>query len=164
MLPILVTIGALSVLTWDMTRPLPRPVRPFWLHVIRALPFAISAALSVVVAGRAPQGRHSFDVDFSLAVEDVARSMTKVAHWRSIAILFLLAVVAFGVRRLWVAFAVTMAVGVAWEFAEATVVSHYARLADLVPNLVSGLLSLGLVAGLRWALARRDQHLKSEPP
>ena len=104
MLPILVTIGALSVLTWDMTRPLPQPVRPFWLHVIRSLPFAISAALSVIVAGRAPKGRHSFDIDFSLAAEDVARSMTKVPHLRSIAILFLLAVVAFGARRLFAAF------------------------------------------------------------
>ncbi|HXU30679.1 MAG TPA: hypothetical protein VN851_08900 [Thermoanaerobaculia bacterium] len=89
--------------------------------------------------------------------------MTKVPHLRSIAILFLLAVVAFGIRRLLVAFAVTMALGITWELAEATVVGHYARLADLAPNLVSGILVLGFVAGLRWVLMRRRHTATFDP-
>ena len=88
--------------------------------------------------------------------------MTKVPHLQSIAILFLLAVIALGVRRLGAAFAITMSIGVAWEIAEATVVGHHARLSDLAPDLVAALLAIGFVAGLRRVLTRRPADAERE--
>lgn len=124
--------------------------------------------VSLWAAGKAPGGRHPFQIDFSLSADDLAVSMTKLPHWRSIAVLFLLAVIAIGVRRLPWAFVVTMLVGVGWEIAEATVVGHHARLADLAPNLASGVACLVLIAGIRWLLrgqaTGRDSSAVTPPP
>ncbi|HEX9163532.1 MAG TPA: hypothetical protein VF980_17630 [Thermoanaerobaculia bacterium] len=165
MFPYVVGTAALAIIIVELYRT---PDQEFgtaspWFRVLRPLPFIIVAAISIIVAGRAPRGRHSFSIDLSLAREDLARSMTKVPHLRSIAVIFLLAVIAFGVNRLLIAFGATMLVGVGWELAEATVIGHYGRLADLLPNLVSGLVSLALIAGLRWlVLHRATQRSASE--
>lgn len=125
------------------------------MRILRSAPFVIVAALSIFVAAQAPYGRKPFKIDLSISPDDLAWSMTKVAHLRSIAIIFLLAVVAVGTQRLVLAFALTMLVGVGWELAETTVVRHHARLADLAPNLVSGLVSLAVIAGIRWIFQAR---------
>ena len=119
-------------------------------RTIRWLPFTAIALLSIFMAGRAPHGRHPAAFDFGLTWPDVSRALTKVPHWRSIAVLFLLAVVAVTVWRLWAAFFLTMAVGVGWELAECTVVRHYAKLADLVPDALSAVATLLVV----WLLGR----------
>src|SRR5205814_1705938 len=60
-----------------------------------AAPFWIASILSIFVAVQAPRGRRPFQIHFHLFWrEDLMTSMTKVAHLRSIAILFLLAVLA----------------------------------------------------------------------
>jgi hypothetical protein len=158
MLPYLIGAATLTLLLFEMSRTSAPPRRPPWLRVVLGAPFFIVAALSIFVAAQAPRGRKPFSVDFSVARADLARSMTKVAHLRSIAVIFLLAVLAFGTRRLILAFAMTMLVGVGWELAEATVVRHYARLADLAPNLVSGVLSLAAIAGIRWIFEQRQRR------
>jgi len=158
MLPYLIGAATLTLLLFEMARASAVPPKPLWLRMVLGAPFVIVAALSLFVAAQAPHGRKPFSVDFSVAREDLARSMTKVAHLRSIAVIFLLAVLAFGTRRLILAFAMTMLVGVGWELAEATVVRHYARLADLAPNLVSGLLSLAAIAGIRWIFEQRQRR------
>jgi len=154
MVPILVTAAAVVLLLFDMARVGEAVRRPAWEVILRAVPFVVAGALSIFVAGQASRGRHPFQVDFSLSREDLARSMTKVHHLRSIAILFLLSVIAFGVHRLFRAFAATMLVGVGWEVAEATVVGHHARLADLAPNLLAGVAILLLVAVVRLVFER----------
>lgn len=147
LLALLVAAGALVAIDRDLTRGPASPGArrsPWW-----SLPFVLFAGLSLFVAARAPRGRHPFRFDVDLSWEDVGRSLTKVQHLRGYAVLVLLAVVAFGARHLLAAFATTMALGVACELAQTTVVGHNARLADLAPNLVGGLVSLAVVAGLR---------------
>jgi hypothetical protein len=123
---------------------------------LRIAPFAICAALSLWIAHRAPRGRRPFSVDFSLAPEDLLRSMSKVPHLVGVAVLVLLAVVAFGERHLFRAFITTMLLSVVWEIEEATVVGHYGRLADLAPNLTGALVAIALVAAIRWFIDRRN--------
>jgi hypothetical protein len=55
-----------------------------------------------------------------------------------------------------------MLVGVGWELAETTVVGHYARVADLAPNIVSGAVSLAAIAGIRWMIKRRQIRQAAE--
>ena len=150
MAAIVIAVAAVLLLMVEMSRPLARGPVPTWQQVIRSLPFVAVSVLSLWVAGRAPQGRKPFQIDLSLSAEDLALSMTKVPHLRSMAILFLLAAVAVGSRRLLLALCLTMLVGVGWELAEATVVGHHARLADLAPDLVAALSALVMTLGLRW--------------
>ena len=84
--------------------------------------------------------------------------MTKVPHLVGIAVLYLLAVLAFGTRRLSWAFLATMLLGVAWEICEATVVGHYARLSDLAPDVTGALVALALVAGIRRFVDARTRR------
>jgi hypothetical protein len=154
MLALLIGGGAFILLLVEMSRPPLETAHPLWLRITRFLPFAIVSILSLVAASRAPHGRKPIQVDLSLARVDLARSMTKIPHLRSIAVIFLLAALAFGTQRLIVAFAATMLVGVGWEIGETTVIGHYARLADLAPNLVAGVVCLAVIAGVRWILRR----------
>lgn len=124
-------------------------------RVWRAIPFTVIAIISIVAAARAPKGRHAPSFDWSLAPADIQRSLTKTAHWRSIAVLFLLAVVAVTVWRLAAAFFLTMAVGIGWELAECTAVGHYARLADLTPNAASAGVCLAIIYVVRQLVVRR---------
>lgn len=145
MLAILFSAGAMVLIVRDMRHP----ARP---TLLRAIPFTVIAIISILAAGHAPRGHHPPSFDFSLAGANVARSLTKVAHWKSIAVLFLLAGVAVTVRRLATAFLLTMAVGVGWELAECTSVGHYARLADLVPNACSAATVLLLLYVMRRSI------------
>lgn len=89
------------------------------------------------------------------------RSATKVPHLVGVAVLVLLAIVAFGTRRLRWAFLATMLVGAGWELCQTTVVGHHARIADLGPNLVGALTAIGIVAAVRSYISQRDlrRHL-----
>jgi len=158
MFPFIVGTLAFALLLLDMARPSTAIRRSPLMRVLRGAPFVIVAALSIFVAAQAPHGRKPFAIDFSISLDDLARSMTKVAHLRSIAVIFLLAVLAVGTQRLMLAFGLTMLVGVGWELSEATVVRHYARLADLAPNVVSGLTTLAVIAGIRWIFNARHKR------
>ncbi len=152
-LALLIAAGAMLVIVRDLSRPSGPPERRY--HLTRALPFVFFAGLSLFAAVRAPLGRHPFQVDLSLSWDDLARSITKVPHLRGFAVLVLLAVLAFGTQRLRVAFVTTMALAISCELAQATVVGHHARLADLAPNLLGGAISLVVVAGLRRVCSSR---------
>jgi hypothetical protein len=158
MLAVVVGTLAVALLLFDMARPSTAPQRSPLVRALRGAPFVIVAALSIFVAAQAPHGRKPFAIDFGISRPDLVRSMTKVAHLRSIAVIVLLAVVAVGTQRLMLAFALTMMVGVGWELAETTVVGHYARLADLAPNIVSGLATLAVIAGIRWIFNVRHKR------
>ena len=154
-LAVLIATGAMLVITRDLSRLSGLP--SFKRQLLRAIPFVLFAALSLFTAVRAPLGRHRFRVDLSLSWDDLARSITKVQHLRGFAVLLLLAVIAFGTQRLLVAFLATMALGIATELAQATVVGHNARLADLAPDSLGCIISIVVVAGLRRALSPREE-------
>jgi hypothetical protein len=152
MTALVVAVAALALLVADMRRASRGAQVGFPARVLRVLPFAVAGVLSLWVAGRAPSGRQPFQVDLSLSARDLLQSMSKVPHLRSTAVLFLLAALAVGSHRLVVALLLTILVGVGWELAEATVVGHHARLADLAPDLVAGLTALAIIAAVRGLL------------
>jgi VanZ family protein len=124
------------------------------VRILRIVPFACLAVLSLWVAGRSPQGRKPFQFDWTISASEVARVVTKVPHLRATAVLFLLATLAVGSNRLPLAFGLTMLVGVGWELAETTVVGHHARLIDLAPDLIGTLTALVFVVFARWVVRR----------
>lgn len=149
---LIVAVAVLGLLVADMSRSGRGRAISATARIARALPFVVASALSLWVVSQAPNGRKPFQVDLSLSAEDLARSMTKVAHFRSIAILFFTAVLAVGSRRLLLALALTMLVGLGWEAAETTVIGRNARLADLAPNLAAGVAALVTVLVIRWTV------------
>ncbi|MEP6911697.1 MAG: hypothetical protein ABI923_03020 [bacterium] len=124
------------------------------LRILRILPFACLALLSLWVAGRSPLGRKPFQFDWTISGSELAQVVTKAPHLISTAVFFLLATLAVGSNRLLLAFGLTMLVGVGWELAETTVVGHHARLIDLVPDLIGTLTGLVFVLLARWVVQR----------
>lgn len=163
---VLLATVALSLIVHMLRSEESQPPRT-WVRRIRAAPFVICATLSLWIAMKAPNGRKPFTADLSLAREDLIQSMTKVPHLVGVAVLFLLAVVAFGTRRVVWAFLATMLLSIGWEIGEATVIGHYARLADLAPNLTGAVLALALVAAIRWFIdgrAARPSPIADDDP
>ena len=155
---VVLTIAALALafIVRDLVRSADaRPIRS-WSTWLRAAPFIVFGALSIWIAFRAPQGRRAFSFDLSVVPADLARSMTKVPHLIGSAVLFWLAALAFGPRHLGRAFVATMLLGVSWELGESTVVGHFARVADLAPDLVGATVALALVAATRLAIDRQS--------
>lgn len=106
------------------------------LSVLRVLPFTALALASIWAANRAPDGRRPPQMDFTVTPEAIANALTKVPHIASMAMLFVLAVLATGYSRIWLAAVLTFLVGVSWELVQTTVVGHNPRVVDLFPNLV----------------------------
>ncbi len=75
-------------------------------------------------------------MDFTVTLEAIANALTKVPHIASMAMLFVLAVLATGYSRVWLAAVLTFLVGVSWELVQTTVVGHNPRIVDIFPNLV----------------------------
>lgn len=119
----------------------PNPLLPMPL---RWLPFSTASLASVAMSAHAPDGRKSFHFDPSLAIDALAFSAAKGPHIGAAALLGLLAVLATGRRRLWMAFALTLVVGAGWELGQTTVFGHTARLSDLLPD------AIGAAAGCAW--------------
>jgi VanZ family protein len=151
---VLIAAAALVVIVQMLRSGESQPPRT-WVRWVRAAPFVICATLSVWIALRAPHGRKPFSADLGLTREDLIQAMTKVPHLVGVAVLVLLAIIAFGTRRLAWAFLATMLLSVSWEIAEGTVVGHYAKLADLAPNLTGALFAVALVAAIRWFIDNR---------
>ena len=136
---------------------------------LRWLPFTFFAGLTLWVAGGLPHGRKPFSLDLSLSLDSLTQSLNKWPHYRTTAVLFLVAAVAAGMRRPWLAFGMTMLVGAGWELAETTAIGHTARAADLAPDLLAALACLAvlfLVRGgvTRWTARRtvRLERLRNE--
>jgi hypothetical protein len=131
-------------------------------RVLRWLPFVLMAGISLWVAAGLPHVRRPFRVDLSLSPEALAFSVAKVKHYQSTVLFFILATVAVGVRRTWTSFWLVMALGVAWELAEATALRHTARVADLVPDLLAAVLCVAVLAVARHLVAGcREGHPSS---
>lgn len=106
------------------------------LTVLRILPFATLSLASIWGANRAPDGRRAPQMDFTVTPEAIANALTKMLHTASMAMLFVLAVLATGYSRIWLAAVLTFLVGVSWELVQTTVIGHNPRVADIFPNLV----------------------------
>lgn len=75
-------------------------------------------------------------MDFTVTPEAIANALTKVPHIASMAMLFVLAVLATGYSRIWLAAVLTFLVGVSWELVQTTVIGHNPRVVDIFPNLI----------------------------
>ncbi|SOC36679.1 VanZ like protein [Rhizobium subbaraonis] len=104
--------------------------------ILRVLPFATLALASIWAANRAPDGRRPPQIDFTVTLEAIANALTKTPHIASMAMLFVLAVLATGYSRVWLAAVLTFLVGVSWELVQTTVIGHNPRVVDIFPNLV----------------------------
>jgi VanZ family protein len=125
------------------------------VSALRWLPFLFVAGLSLWVASGLPGARKPFELDLGLSPESLVESLGKVPHYKSTALLFVLATLAVGWRRLRAALLLTLSVGVGWELAEATAARHHARVADLAPDLVAALACVAVASLLRRRLRNR---------
>lgn len=105
-------------------------------RVLRVLPFTALALASIWAANRAPDGRRPPQMDFTVTPEAIANALTKMPHIASMAMLFVLAVLATGYSRIRLAAVLTFLVGVSWELVQTTVIGHNPRVVDIFPNLV----------------------------
>ena len=114
--------------------------------LLRWLPFAAAAVLSIAIACWAPMGRKAFQLDWSLSASALIFSIQKASHIAACAALALLAMLATGRRRWLLALVLPILVGACWELAQTTVVGHAARLADLAPD------AAGALMGCAWGV------------
>jgi hypothetical protein len=138
-----------------------RDPRPLWqqardLNVMRKLPFWMLALASILIAYHAPYGRKPYDFDWNYSWAAIEWSLYKPLHIAGCAALMVLGVLAYKWKRWWLAALLTMLVGLAWEFAQTTVAGHYARIADLAPDLVGVALGWLIVEGIRHAMKPED--------
>ncbi|HFG7094657.1 MULTISPECIES: hypothetical protein [Acinetobacter] len=85
-------------------------------------------------------------MDFTVTFETITNALTKVPHIASMVMLFILAVLATGYSRTWLAAILTFLVGVSWELVQTTVIGHNPRVVDLFPNLVGIILAWIIVS------------------
>jgi hypothetical protein len=145
------------------TKRRPKTARSFKEHVfdidfLRKLPFWLLAALTLIIAYRAPYGRRPPEFDFDMSLAAIVWAIQKPLHIAACALLMVLGVIAYRWKRWWLAALLTMLVGLGWEIAQTTVVGHNPRLADLAPNFIGVVLGWLIVEGLRHAL-KPDDHI-----
>jgi VanZ family protein len=144
-------------------RKAPRGARSNWrealdLDVLRKLPFWLLAALTLMIAYRAPYGRRPPEFDFDMSWDAIVWALQKPLHIAACALLMVFGVLAYKWERWWLAAVLTMLVGLGWEIAQTTVVGHNPRLADLAPDFLGVVLGWLIVEGLRHAL-KPDDHI-----
>ncbi len=135
--------------------------RPLWkqaldINVMRQLPFWMLAAASILIAHHAPYGRKAYDFNWDMSWAAIEWSLYKPLHIAGCALLMVLGVIAYQWKRWWLAALLTMLVGLSWEFAQATVAGHYARIADLAPDFLGVVLGWLIVEGIRHAMKPED--------
>ena len=135
-------------------------------RVVRWLPFLGLAMFSLWFAAQAPDGRKPFSLSLDVTLTSLAHVAVKPIHFRATAVLFLLGIVAVGARRLPWALGLTLLVSFGWEVAQATVLGHNARLADMLPNIIAAVTTAGLFLGCRPLLSsvrRHNRRLEERP-
>lgn len=105
------------------------------LTVLRVLPFTALALAGIWAANLPPDGRRPPQMEFTVTPEAIANALTKMPHIASIAMLFVLAVLATGHARIRLAAVLTFLVDVSWELVQTTVVGHNPPVVDIFPNL-----------------------------
>ena len=106
------------------------------LSAVRWVPFVVISIASLWAAARTTQGYRDPIFDWDISWPAIANALTKMPHIGSMLLIFLLAVLAVGVGRLWLAALLTFVVGIGWEVVQMPTIRNNPRLADLAPDLV----------------------------
>lgn len=106
------------------------------LVVARWAPFAVISIASLWASARTTQGYRDPIFDWDISWPAIANALTKMPHISSMFMIFLLAALAVGPGRLWLAALLTFVVGIGWELVQMPSIGNNPRLADLAPDLV----------------------------
>jgi len=106
------------------------------LIVARWVPFAVISIASLWASAQTTQGYRDPIFDWDLSWPAIANALTKMPHIGSMFMIFLLAALAVGLGRLWLAALLTFVVGIGWELVQMPTIGNNPRLADLAPDLV----------------------------
>ncbi len=127
------------------------------LAVARWLPFVAISIASLWASARTTEGYRDPIFDWDISWPAIANALTKMPHIGSMFMIFLLAALAVGAGRLWLAALLTLAVGIGWELVQMPTIGNNPRLADLAPDVVG--IAIGwLVVALGTKLWRRFLH------
>ncbi len=116
------------------------------LAVVRWVPFLVVGVASLWASARTTQGYRAPIFDWDVSWPALANALTKLPHITSMVLIVLLATLAVGVRRLWLAAGLALAVGIGWELVQMPTVGNNPRLADLAPDLVGIGIGCALIA------------------
>lgn len=106
------------------------------LIVARWVPFAVISIASLWASAQTTQGYRDPVFDWDISWPAIANALTKMPHVGSMFMIFLLAALAVGVGRVWLAALLTFVVGIGWEVVQMPTIGNNPRVADLVPDLV----------------------------
>ncbi len=127
------------------------------LAAARWLPFVAISIASLWASARTTEGYRDPIFDWDISWPAIANALTKMPHIGSMFMIFLLAALAVGIGRLWLAALLTLVVGIGWELVQMPTIGNNPRLADLAPDLVG--IAIGwLVVALGAQLWRRFQN------
>lgn len=112
----------------------------------RWVPFVGIGLASLWASARTTEGYRDPIFDWDIGWPAIANALTKMPHVASMLMLFLLAVLAVGPRRLWLAALLTLLIGIGWELVQMPTIGNNSRLADLAPDLVGIAIGWAIVA------------------
>jgi hypothetical protein len=129
------------------------------MKIFRVIPFLALSIISFCSAATLSAQRRVFTFDTNLSADALNSSLQKVEHYKAAALIFLLAWLAFGNRRLSLAFWLTLLVSLGWELFEATAVGRTARLSDLAPDCFSAVGCLVVALATRIVFFKGNRSL-----
>jgi hypothetical protein len=132
------------------------------LVVARWVPFAVISIASLWDSARTTEGYRDPVFDWDISWPAIANALTKMPHIGSMFMIFLVAALAVGGGRLWLAALLTFVVGIGWEVVQMPTIGNNPRLADLAPDLVG--IGIGwVIVALGTVLWRRFRPAGHEP-
>jgi hypothetical protein len=132
------------------------------LRRARWLPFLLLSAAALVSAYFPHLPRKPFSLSLDLSIRTVAHVAYKPIHYRAAAVLFLLAILAVGSRRVPFALGLTLIVCFGIELEEATVAGHSGRLADMLSYVIGAAIGLLVYLGAGAIAHRTHRNAKTE--
>lgn len=121
------------------------------LAVGRWVPFIVISTASLWASAQTTQGYRDPVFNWDISWPALANALTKMPHIGSMFMIFLLAALAVGVGRLWLAALLTLIVGIGWEVVQMPTIGNNPRLADLAPDLVG--------IGIGWVIVALGTRL-----
>lgn len=115
------------------------------LSVARWAPFVLVGGASLWASARTSEGYRAPVFDWDIGWPAISNALTKLPHIGSMVMLFLLAALAVGYGRMWLAAALSLAVAIGWELVQMPTIGNNPRLADLAPDMVGIAIGWGLV-------------------
>lgn len=106
------------------------------LIAARWVPFVVVSIASLWASARTTEGYRDPIFDWDISWPAIANALTKMPHIGSMFMIFVLAALAAGSGRVWLAALLSFVVGVGWEVVQMPTIGNNPRLADLAPDLV----------------------------